>query len=88
MSTAPIHSAKVPCKGDYLPQYAHQGDAGADLRSSEARTLAPRSRELVPTGIQIVARHLDDQRVFQVGAALEKTQPWLDCRERRPVINF
>ena len=41
----------------------------------------------LPTGIQIVARHLDDQRVFQVGAALEKTQPWLDCRERRPVIN-
>ena len=38
----------------------------------------------LPTGIQIVARHLDDQRVFQVGAALELAQPWLDCPERRP----
>ena len=53
MSTSPIHSATVPCKGDYLPQYAHRGDAGADLKSSEARALAPRSRELVATGIQI-----------------------------------
>ncbi len=38
----------------------------------------------LPTGIQIVARHLDDVRVFQVGAALERAQPWLDCPERRP----
>jgi Asp-tRNA(Asn)/Glu-tRNA(Gln) amidotransferase A subunit family amidase len=40
----------------------------------------------LPTGIQIVARHLDDKRVFQVGAALEKAQPWLDCADRRPKI--
>lgn len=38
----------------------------------------------LPTGIQIVARHLDDRRVFQVGAALETAQPWLDCAARRP----
>ena len=38
----------------------------------------------LPTGIQIVARHLDDVRVFQVGAALEQAQPWLDSPERRP----
>ena len=38
----------------------------------------------LPTGIQIVARHLDDRRVFQVGAALEAAQPWLDSPERRP----
>jgi Asp-tRNA(Asn)/Glu-tRNA(Gln) amidotransferase A subunit family amidase len=40
----------------------------------------------LPTGIQIVARHLDDTRVFQVGAALEKARPWLDNPARRPVI--
>lgn len=38
----------------------------------------------LPTGIQIVARHFDDVRVFQVAAALERAQPWLDCPERRP----
>jgi amidase len=40
----------------------------------------------LPTGIQIVARHLDDTRVFQVGAALEPARPWLDCTQRRPVL--
>jgi amidase len=40
----------------------------------------------LPTGIQIVARHLDDQRVFRVGMALETAQPWLDCPDRRPPI--
>jgi Asp-tRNA(Asn)/Glu-tRNA(Gln) amidotransferase A subunit family amidase len=40
----------------------------------------------LPTGIQIVARHLDDTRVFQVGAALENARPWLDNPARRPVI--
>ena len=38
----------------------------------------------LPTGVQIVARHLDDKRVFQVGAALEAARPWLDCDARRP----
>ena len=38
----------------------------------------------LPTGIQIVARHLDDVRVFQVGAELEQAQPWLDSPEHRP----
>ncbi|MEE2980594.1 MAG: amidase [Pseudomonadota bacterium] len=40
----------------------------------------------LPTGIQIAARHFDDVRVFQVGAALERAQPWLDCPERRPPL--
>ena len=40
----------------------------------------------LPTGLQIVARHLDDRRVFQVGAALERAQPWLDRADRRPLI--
>jgi Asp-tRNA(Asn)/Glu-tRNA(Gln) amidotransferase A subunit family amidase len=40
----------------------------------------------LPTGVQIVARHLDDERVFRVGKALESAQPWLDCTERRPQL--
>lgn len=40
----------------------------------------------LPTGIQIVARHFDDERVFRVGRALERAQPWLDCPARRPSI--
>ena len=35
------------------PGYAHPGDAGADLRSAEAFTLAPGERRLVGTGIAI-----------------------------------
>ena len=38
----------------------------------------------LPTGIQIVARQLDVERVFRVAMALEKAQPWLVCPERRP----
>lgn len=38
----------------------------------------------LPTSVQIVARHLDDERVFRVATALESVQPWLDCSERRP----
>ena len=39
----------------------------------------------LPTSIQIVARHLDDERVFRIATALEGVQPWLDCPERRPL---
>ena len=39
----------------------------------------------LPTSVQIVARHFDDERVFRVGKALEQAQPWLDCGERRPL---
>jgi Asp-tRNA(Asn)/Glu-tRNA(Gln) amidotransferase A subunit family amidase len=38
----------------------------------------------LPTGIQIVARSFDDARVFRLGRAIERIQPWLDCAERRP----
>ena len=48
-----IDSPSVPCKGDYLPQYAHKGDAGADLRAAEPKIIAPRSRELIATGISL-----------------------------------
>lgn len=43
----------IPCKGDYLPKYAHKGDAGADLRAAEPKIIAPRSRELIATGISL-----------------------------------
>ncbi|MCL1800053.1 MAG: dUTP diphosphatase [Promicromonosporaceae bacterium] len=36
-----------------LPAYAHPGDAGADLTTVEAFTLAPLKRRIVPTGIAI-----------------------------------
>lgn len=40
----------------------------------------------LPTGIQIVARHLDDARVFHVGHALEQANPWLTHAGNRPAI--
>lgn len=36
-----------------VPVYAHPGDAGADLTSAEALTLAPGERALVATGVRI-----------------------------------
>lgn len=36
-----------------LPAYAHDGDAGLDLRARESVTLAPGERAVVPTGIAI-----------------------------------
>jgi len=43
----------VPCKGEYLPQYAHKGDAGADLKAAKNQVIAPRGRELVATGVSL-----------------------------------
>jgi dUTP pyrophosphatase len=39
--------------GENTPGYAHPGDAGADLVSTEAFVLAPGERRLVPTGLSI-----------------------------------
>jgi dUTP pyrophosphatase len=36
-----------------LPEYAHPGDAGADLRTTESRELAPGERAVLPTGVSI-----------------------------------
>ena len=36
-----------------LPAYAKPGDAGLDLRASEAVTLEPGDRRLVPTGLAV-----------------------------------
>ncbi len=46
-------SVVVPIIAATTPAYAHPGDAGADLTSTEALTLAPGERALVPTGVRI-----------------------------------
>lgn len=48
--TEQIH---VPTVAAQIPTYAHPGDAGADLRSTEALELAPGERALVSTGVSI-----------------------------------
>lgn len=47
------HSVAVPIIAANVPAYAHPGDAGADLVSTEAVRLEPGERALVPTGIRI-----------------------------------
>ncbi|MDH6237341.1 dUTP diphosphatase [Cryobacterium sp. CG_9.6] len=46
-------SVEVLITASVLPEYAHAGDAGADLHSAEALTLAPGERHLVATGVSI-----------------------------------
>ncbi len=48
-------SNRLACQvsGDALPQYAHPGDAGADLRSAVEEIVPARGRKLVATGIRI-----------------------------------
>jgi dUTP pyrophosphatase len=36
-----------------LPSYAHPGDAGADLRTTEGRELKPGERAVLPTGVSV-----------------------------------
>lgn len=36
-----------------LPAYAHPGDAGADLRTTESRELKPGERAVLPTGVSV-----------------------------------
>ena len=45
----------LPCRvsGDPVPQYAHEGDAGADLTASEKKVIPARDRSLVATGIHL-----------------------------------
>ncbi|QIK61992.1 dUTP diphosphatase [Leucobacter viscericola] len=44
---------EIPIRAEIPPSYAHVGDAGADLRSSEAVQIAPGKRVLVGTGVSI-----------------------------------
>ena len=48
-----IDSVDVPIIASQVPVYAHPGDAGADLVSTEALRLEPGQRTLVGTGVRI-----------------------------------
>ena len=39
--------------GESIPQYAHAGDAGADITASEKITIPPREKSLVSTGVRL-----------------------------------
>jgi len=39
--------------GESTPQYAHAGDAGADITASENIAIPPRERTLVSTGVRL-----------------------------------
>lgn len=47
------HSVAVPIIAANVPFYAHPGDAGADLVSTEAARLEPGERALIGTGVRI-----------------------------------
>jgi dUTP pyrophosphatase len=46
-------SVEVLITASTVPEYAHPGDAGADLHAAEAVVLAPGQRALVATGVSI-----------------------------------
>lgn len=48
-----IDSVDVPIIASHVPVYAHPGDAGADLVSTEAVRLEPGRRALIGTGVRI-----------------------------------
>ncbi|MEO6943005.1 MAG: dUTP diphosphatase [Terrimesophilobacter sp.] len=43
--------------GERAPEYAHPGDAGADLSAAEAMTLGPGERATIGTGLSIALPH-------------------------------
>ena len=46
-------TVEVLIKAEHIPNYAHPGDAGADLKSSEALTVQPGERYTVSTGVSL-----------------------------------
>lgn len=48
-----IDAVEVLFRGETVPEYAHPGDAGADLSAAEAVDLRPGERATVGTGISI-----------------------------------
>jgi dUTP pyrophosphatase len=48
-----IETVDVPIIASQVPAYAHPGDAGADLVSTESLRLEPGQRALVGTGVRI-----------------------------------
>lgn len=54
MSAAPVPVRVLRLDPDLpLPSYAHPGDAGADLMTTQDVTLAPGERAMVPTGVAL-----------------------------------
>lgn len=53
MSDAPVLPVRRLDPGLPLPSYAHEGDAGMDLRAAVDVELAPGERAVVPTGIAV-----------------------------------
>jgi dUTP pyrophosphatase len=43
----------IVAEPQFTPTYAHPGDAGADLRSSESGTIAPGERKTFKTGVSL-----------------------------------
>ena len=48
-----MSSLSCRVSGEPIPQYAHAGDAGADITSSEKIAIPPRERALVSTGVRL-----------------------------------
>jgi dUTP pyrophosphatase len=48
-----VETVEVLISAPVMPQYAHPGDAGADLHAAESMELAPGERALVGTGVSI-----------------------------------
>lgn len=53
MSSETIRIKVVKEKDATMPAYAHEGDAGCDLSSTEEAALKPGERKLIGTGIKI-----------------------------------
>ena len=48
-----MSSLSCRVSGESIPQYAHAGDAGADITASEKISIPPRERTLVSTGVRL-----------------------------------
>ncbi|MEB4616172.1 dUTP diphosphatase [Leucobacter sp. M11] len=46
-------AVEILIQAEHLPAYAHPGDAGADLRSTEALVLGPGERATIGTGVSL-----------------------------------
>ena len=49
----PVVIPTLASNGGYLPEYASEGAAGADLRASESVEIPPGGRAAVPTGLRL-----------------------------------
>tara|TARA_B100000686_G_C16746193_1_gene949572 strand:+ start:426 stop:857 length:432 start_codon:yes stop_codon:yes gene_type:complete len=48
-----LNGPECPVQGDYLPEYVHTGDAGADLRAHESTVIPARGKAAVSTGLRL-----------------------------------